>query len=562
MKKLPKLLNIAKNEGAKKAFYFCAVLAALILLWWVAAAVFFKNNPAVPAPPEVFGGVWAAAKSGKLWLAAWNTVFKAFLGFVFSFILGLILAVLANLFARVKYCLEPVVTIARSFPTLGVTYLLLMYFGVGETAVIIGVLVIFPIFYASLFAAIRDTDPKVLQMADAYRIGRSRRTLKILLPGILPQIFAAVLSAFALNIKVVIAAEIVGGIAPNTIGNFMSIARSEGDYAAMFTWVLVAVMLAFLAEAAIKLVMRLSMPWAGNQITNYKLQITNKDDTSASDLTSLPIHYSLFTIHSPTPHSSLLTPNSPPSAIPPKIEFRSVSFSFPATRVFQDFSAEFSPGKIHCIFGPSGSGKTTLLNVTAGLIKPQSGGVLHDGKSGTPRVSYMFQEPRLIGERTVLKNLTLVLEPVLAAEGKTRKEARAEAKARALAMLGAVGLKDAANRYPGALSGGMAQRVSLARAFCFPSQILLMDEPFKGLDYRLQKSARALFLSLWAQNPKTVLLVTHDADEAVLLSDEIHRFCRYAPVTGFSELSIPAPREGRKASDPELAALKERLLCD
>jgi len=174
----------------------------------------------------------------------------------------------------------------------------------------------------------------------------------------------------------------------------------------------------------------------------------------------------------------------------------------------------------------------------------------------------MFQEPRLIPERTVLKNLTLVLEPVLAKEGKARKEIRVEAEARALAMLDAVGLVSAAQAYPRALSGGMAQRVSLARAFLVPSEVLLMDEPFRGLDYRLQKTVRALLLKLLEQSPKTVLLVTHDADEAVLLSDEIHRFCKFSPVTAFSEISIETPRADRKIGDPESAAIKENLICD
>ncbi|MCL2796791.1 MAG: ATP-binding cassette domain-containing protein [Firmicutes bacterium] len=585
--KPPKLLTAFKKEGFKKAFYFCAALVALVLIWWVWAETVFKSNAGVPSPPEVFGGLFTAAMSGKLWIAAFKTLSKAFLGFVISFLLGLVLAVLANWFKRVKYCLDPIVTIARAFPTLGVTFLLLMYFGTGVTAVIIGILVIFPVFYAAFYAAIKNIDPKILQMADVYRVGKIARVFKIYLPSISSAVFAAVLSAFALNLKVVIAAEIVGGVAPNTVGNFMSIAIAENNYAGVFTWVLAAILLAFLAEGIIKLAMRLCMPWEyrKGELGSRKGELGSRKEEGGS--TDNAVGMSNPSI---TPHSSLLTPHS--TTIPPCITFDSVTFSYPATRVFKNFSANFSPGKIHCIFGPSGSGKTTLLNLVAGLYKPQSGKVNCQGDGGilttyvsgrqntptsdvrtldsgqntpvplTTSISYMFQEARLILERTVLKNLTLVLEPVLIRAGKTRKEARAEAKARSLAMLDAVGLGSAANLYPRSLSGGMAQRVSLARAFIVPSQILLMDEPFRGLDYSLQKSVRALFLSLLEQHPKTVLLVTHDAGEAVMLSDEIHRFCKFSPVTAFSEIAVALPRSDRKIGGPELAAVKEQLVCD
>ena len=228
--------------------------------------------------------------------------------------------------------------------------------------------------------------------------------------------------------------------------------------------------------------------------------------------------------------------------------------------------------------GPSGAGKTTLLNLAAGLIAPESGaispgsGELEAGNNGVPKganvknkagrfpLSYMFQEPRLIAEKTVLQNLMLALSAEPREKGVKRSEVKRGAELRARKYLAAVGLAGKENLYPRELSGGMAQRVSLSRAFLVQSEILLMDEPFKGLNYGLKKRSRELFLSLLRESGKTVLFVTHDADEAYLTADRIYLFEGKAPHGGLTEVKIEKAREKRKLSDACLVKLKEELL--
>lgn len=185
--------------------------------------------------------------------------------------------------------------------------------------------------------------------------------------------------------------------------------------------------------------------------------------------------------------------------------------------IYKDFDLMLNEGIITCIMGPSGCGKTTLLNMIGGLIKPDSG--LMEGFEGK-RFSYVFQETRLLPWKTVEGNLDFVLDHSLPKE---------ERKALTDNLLNMVKMEAFANYYPSQLSGGMAKRVSIARAFAVPSDIILMDEPFSGIDINLKQAMLQHFLEIWKNDRRTILYVTHDVDEALLLSNEIVVFSK-APV--------------------------------
>jgi len=182
--------------------------------------------------------------------------------------------------------------------------------------------------------------------------------------------------------------------------------------------------------------------------------------------------------------------------------------------------------EINILMGPSGAGKTTLLNAIAGLIDYEGiieiDGVPHQNKCDI-LVSYVFQSHRLIPQKTVFKNLDFVLSSVIK-DKKLRKE-------KIITMLNDIGLGEAINFYPHALSGGMAQRVALARAFLFPSDILLMDEPFKGLDTSTKKTVIDIFFKLWQKDKRTVLFVTHDKNEVDRFNGAVYNFSD-KPISG------------------------------
>lgn len=166
--------------------------------------------------------------------------------------------------------------------------------------------------------------------------------------------------------------------------------------------------------------------------------------------------------------------------------------------VYENFNLGLEEGEITCILGESGCGKTTLLNCIAKLTG-------YTGEIPELETTYVFQTPRLVPCLTVKQNLELVCK-----DGEKIKD-----------MLERVNLADKADKFPATLSGGEAQRVSLARAFVFGGDILLMDEPFSSLDIKLKFSACDLFLSLQREKNITVLFVTHDVEEALRVADRI-----------------------------------------
>ncbi len=175
--------------------------------------------------------------------------------------------------------------------------------------------------------------------------------------------------------------------------------------------------------------------------------------------------------------------------------------------VFQDFSIKFVEGEVCGILGASGCGKTTLLNIIAGITDFQ-------GQLDTRgKISYIFQSTRLLDNLTVYKNL----EYVLSGNGYSKEELNSKIES----MLKSVNLWEERSKYPRQLSGGMSQRVSLARAFIYDAPVLLMDEPFKGLDISLKKQILTLFNKLLLSYKKTTIFVTHDLDDAINLCDRI-----------------------------------------
>ncbi|MBI5132688.1 MAG: ABC transporter ATP-binding protein [Rhodopseudomonas palustris] len=210
------------------------------------------------------------------------------------------------------------------------------------------------------------------------------------------------------------------------------------------------------------------------------------------------------------------------------------------------------PGAFVALLGPSGCGKSTLLRLVAGLEPPRSGRLLEDGRVITgphPSRVVVFQDPTLFPWRTVWKNVALGLE----AQGIIKSE-----RHRVDAALELVGLSSFANAYPHQLSGGMAQRVSLARALVNDPQILILDEPLGKLDSLTRLSMQTEIVSLWQRNGFTTLLVTHDVEEALFLAQRVVVFSdRPARIKADIAVDRPYPR---RRGDPRLAELRHDIL--
>jgi NitT/TauT family transport system ATP-binding protein len=234
-------------------------------------------------------------------------------------------------------------------------------------------------------------------------------------------------------------------------------------------------------------------------------------------------------------------------------------FSSKGTRTvaLQDVDLDVRPGEFLSLVGPSGCGKTTLLRIIDGLTERDSGQISFDGKplTGTSAdMAFVFQDISLLPWRSVRENVEIGLE--------NRNFSKEERRFRALEALELVGLSDCADQPPYTLSGGMQQRVGVARALATRPKVLLMDEPFGQLDNFTRETLQVEMSKLWAKLHMTVLFVTHDVDEAIYLSDRVALFRRKpGRLASILTIDVPRPRwELNVRAHPRAIELREEIV--
>lgn len=239
----------------------------------------------------------------------------------------------------------------------------------------------------------------------------------------------------------------------------------------------------------------------------------------------------------------------------PALEIRNLSVIYQSDRgsttAVQNLDLTVQNGEFVSVLGPSGCGKSTALSVVAGLLAPTFGTVSVFGQTihgaPHPKTGIVFQRPTLLPWQTVLQN---VLIPVMAARLPT-----ANYTTRALELLDMVGLKKFARHYPNELSGGMQQRVSMARALILDPNLLLMDEPFAALDAMTRERMAVDLLEIWEASKKSVLFITHSVPEAVFLSDRVVMMSSSpGRVIEDVRIDLPRPRTEETMATPEFAA--------
>ncbi|MBI4382283.1 MAG: ABC transporter ATP-binding protein [candidate division NC10 bacterium] len=249
------------------------------------------------------------------------------------------------------------------------------------------------------------------------------------------------------------------------------------------------------------------------------------------------------------------------------LELRHVSKGFPSPNgprpVLRDISLTLEEGEFVCLLGFSGSGKTTLISMVAGLLGLDKGEILLDGKPiegpGLDR-GVVFQNYSLLPWMTVFENIHLAIDAVAPELTPADKKARAEQ------FIGLVNLGDAAWKRPRELSGGMRQRVAVARGLAMNPKILLLDEPFSALDALTRATLQWELARIWTETKKTVLMITNDLDEAIFLADRVYPLLRGSASRGASTLGpaipipIPRPRSQRLSLNPEYQRARKQIL--
>lgn len=244
-----------------------------------------------------------------------------------------------------------------------------------------------------------------------------------------------------------------------------------------------------------------------------------------------------------------------------RVAFKDLSVDFPTAqgpmRVLDKVSLDIRQGEFVSIIGPSGCGKTTLMNVLAGFVKPTSGQVLLDGRPVSapgPDRGVIFQEYGVFPWLTVRKNIAFGLNLSGSKVAKDQQQAIVER------YMGLMGLKDFADHYPKHLSGGMRQRLALARAYAVRPQFLLMDEPFGALDAQTRSAMQDLLLEVLQTENKTVMLITHSVEEAIYLSSRIVVVtARPARIRTVIDVPFGYPRAENVHEDPRFAELRTQI---
>ena len=239
-----------------------------------------------------------------------------------------------------------------------------------------------------------------------------------------------------------------------------------------------------------------------------------------------------------------------------KLVIEGVSKSFDGRAVLKDINLTVRPGELVCLLGVSGGGKTTLFNIIAGLLRPDTGRVLIDGEdvTGKPgQVSYMMQKDLLLPFRTIEDNVAL---PLLL-KGMNKQEARRHASE----LFGEFGLAGTEKQYPAQLSGGMRQRAAFLRTWLFSHNVALLDEPFSALDPLTRRSVHRWYLDVMDRIRLTTCFITHDVDEAVLLSDRVCLLTgRPGSITHEMTIAQPRPRPEDFNLSVEFLEYKRKIL--
>ena len=495
-------MSAERKEKIKKIAVKTAV-AALWLALWQLVCMAVNMELLVVSPWRVAKRLWALSLTWEFWRTALGSLGRITEGFVLGSATGAILAMLCHKFTFAREFFSPAITLIKSTPVASFIILALVWLTGQRVPVFIAFLMVLPVVYGNVFQGIREVDPKLLEMAKVYGMNRQKRVMKITIPSVLPYMMAACRTALGLSWKAGVAAEVIG-VTKDSIGRQLYYSKIYLETADLFAWTAVVIILSIVLEkcfvrAVNGLSQKLHLVRADSPSPRERMAPSDdlpEEAKAAGNPLSIQEDSGKKWREGRQPDACGEIPNSLAGGMSMTLRLTNVSKAFGEKQVLKDFSLTAREGERVCLLGPSGGGKTTLLNIVAGLLPPDSG----ERELPAGRISYIFQEYRLLPWLTAEENIT---------------EATGCTKERAREMLQAVELLSERRGYPDDFSGGMKQRLNIARALARDSKLILMDEPFKGLDPELRE--RVIDRVNDCCENRTVLLVTHDKAESDLL---------------------------------------------
>lgn len=419
------------------------------LVVWQFVSVWVGNNILMVGPLETLEALLVNCTTADFWKTIGCSLLRIATGFFAGAFVGLLLAALSARFRIIEEIFSPVLSLMKAIPVASFVVLFLIWWRSNVLAIAISFCIVLPQIYISTLEGIRNTDKKLLEMADVFHIPGWNRFFYIYRPALKPFLDSSIRIAAGMCWKSGVAAEVIG--TPEfSVGERLYMSKIYLDTAGVFAWTIVIILASLLFERFVLWLWSTFIKWEPTCHGIYKRS------------------------RSSFAHDIVLT-------------VEDVSKSFGEQKVLLQVNAEYLAGKTYYFRTPSGSGKTTYFRILAGLEKPDAGRIC----GNLEQIAMVFQEDRLCEDYSAIKNVELVTGN------------QEIARKHLLCLLDETDLQKPCRE----LSGGMKRRVALARAYAADSNILLLDEPFTGLDSKTRECVVSYMEK--EQKQRTVLIATH-----------------------------------------------------
>lgn len=486
-----------------------AIIALWIGLWQISSMV-SKDKIFFAGPSDVIASLAQQSIKADFWISIAFSLAKIGAGFLGAFLLGVVIGILAFRFSFIRDFLSPLMSVIKSVPVASFVILALIWIGSKNLSIFISFLVVFPIIYTATIGGLNSTNPKLLEMAELFNMRKWHKAVAIYKPALMPYLTSSCRVAFGMAWKSGVAAEVIG-VPDLSIGEKLYMSKIYLDTAGLFAWTLVIVLLSVLSEQLFLALLKVpDRAYPLDLVANFRNKgVGAEHSTNPGEYpTSLGSADSRRTVGEglralPQEHLSDLDAagSKRTTCARPKrlLNISSVNKSYGDHLVLKDYSITLASDGIYCLMGPSGRGKTTLLNIISGLLRPD-GGDVSDFKGLS--VSMVFQEDRLQEALSPIKNVQIACRNI-----KSKEVIKKE--------LSSILPEDCLERPARELSGGMKRRTAICRAVMCRSDILIMDEPFTGLD----RESKLKTIEYIKKNRKGRLLIvaTHNEEDLELL---------------------------------------------
>lgn len=445
----------------KKSSTFFSI--GLLLLIWQLFASYINQPKLIPGLPGLIHTLLELLLTKNFYLSVVATILRGITGMVLSLLMALFSAIIFTKKTWIYDLFRPLLAIMRSVPVISFILLALIFLHTESIPLLIGFLTIFPLLTENLTKGFRNIHTEFTNMEQLFLLGNRNKLLLVTYPLLKPFLYSGLTSAAGFGWRAIIMGEVLTQCSFG-IGSEMKKAQSFIAVPELIAWTTIAILISWISDQFI------------NRLAGYKWKIKY------------------------APHSI-----NPPILTEPSIQLKDIGYIYGISH----FSYTFTSDNIYGISAPSGTGKTTLLKLISGILKPISGEIKTNTTQGFASVS---QQVELLPELTIAENIALVLARYCTEEVALKKS---------LILLKQVGLDSHAHKLPQELSYGQQQRVAIARALAFPSPVLLMDEPFKGIDKDTARQLIKLIKQQKEKHKQIILFTTHNPEDLNQLADII-----------------------------------------